>query len=260
MPAAPGSIVVQAPLHAAWHYHVLAHLDMGRDAASIHDAALAKRPWQGALLAAWDACPGRLTLQFAGLWAHDERALLALLSGDRLDSLRDPTGAALREAMLAALKSERADFEGQWQRDWEVRQADVLAFTESLPVLRAVRAALWSRRGERPPTLAVWHVPALKGHGRAVSNKLRQVVATSLSQPVEVALCQVIHEQCHSISDPLVPVADPGVARDTRAGSHGHGRHLALERAAIALGAEVITQAAPELKSAYAAWRGRFPM
>src|SRR5690606_25315702 len=54
-------------LEPALLFHVLAHLPLGRDAASLHDDTLPSRPWVQALLDAHAAAPGRLLVHALGL-------------------------------------------------------------------------------------------------------------------------------------------------------------------------------------------------
>ncbi len=49
-----------------------------------------------------------------------------------------------------------------------------------------------------------------------------------------------------------------GPPRDTRAGTRGFAAHRHAEQRAVALGATVIAEAAPELGAAYAEWTARF--
>ena len=82
----------------------------------------------------------------------------------------------------------------------------------------------------------------------------------SLAEPAEHVLCQVLHEETHVVTDPIVCAQWPadGPARDTAVGSAGYERHRALETAAVEVGEAVIAARAPRWLDAYRRWRGRY--
>jgi hypothetical protein len=217
-------------------YRVLAHLDLGLDAANLYDPSLPTADWAAELRQAYQGCPARLTAQFLPLWGH---AAERLLNDDLLPGLRTPAGARLRVALLHALALVPTR---------ELALPDTAALAARLP---ALRQALWEKKA--PPPLLLLHAPALGVHARAVVRRdgLR-VVAADLAQPL--ALIQVFHEECHPISDPGVKAR----GRDTRVGEAGHASHVSLERAAVALGARVLAGAAPDLLPDYDRWRARY--
>ncbi|MCO4764452.1 MAG: hypothetical protein KC502_23275 [Myxococcales bacterium] len=249
--------------HAAHAYGVLAHLDIGQDAASIYDASLPQPPWAEGLVRAWHHAPGRLALQFAPLLANSEAELLGLLRGTGLAPLQDEAGQVLRQTFAAALRTHvstptPATDDGH-QSHTTSPHLPPATRTQLAADLHTLRTALWAIAQCQPPALEVWHVPALRGHGRAVSQQGRRVCATSLDAPSDEVLCQILHEECHAVSDPVVH-EELGVCapRNTAVGTPGHEVHRALERAAVTLGALVIAEAMPRLMPAYAAWRARF--
>ncbi|GMV42688.1 MAG: hypothetical protein AMXMBFR64_44040 [Myxococcales bacterium] len=228
-------------------FYVLARLDLGADAASVWDPFLPAAP--RALLDAYAAAPGRLWLHWAPLWlADDERdvgALVSLLA--RTPALGDPAGRTLGALFVEAARESSAAHAARGGARWS-------GASLSAPIER-VRAALWAPG--RPPPLRVLHAPSLRGHGRAATVRGQRVVATSLAEPPDQVICQILHEETHPVTDPAVRLDGP---RDTRAGQPGHGEHLRLERAAVERTGEALAQAAPELLPAYAAWRRRFGM
>jgi hypothetical protein len=234
-------------------FHVLAHLPLGRDAASLYDETLPDRGWAGGLLEAYAAAPGRLQVHALGLW---HRAGLEALRDGPPAGLRDPAGRRLLIGLLDAMQSERAAF----MRDWEAsaaqagaRQAEVAArLTEPLTVLRA---ALWEPQGD-PPPLTLLDCPALHLAGRATSDAHRHVIAVNLAAPIDHLLCQILHEEVHPVTDPVVRDTMPSTPQDTRAGTPGHALHAAIEHAAIEVGEALILARAPEWSAAYARWRG----
>lgn len=229
----------------AWY--VLARLDLGKDAASVRDPSLPAAPH--ALLDAYAAAPGRLWLHWAPLWLPDGERELAALAAllDRTPALADPAGRALCALFLDVARESAPAHAARGGDPWS---GDLLG----APIER-VRAALWAPG--RPPPLRVLHAPSLRGHGRAATVRGARVVATSLSEPHDQVICQILHEETHPVTDPAVRLDGP---RDTRAGRAGHDAHQRLERAAVKRTGEALVQAAPELLPAYASWRRRFGM
>lgn len=236
-------------------FHVLAHLELGRDAASLHDETLPEREWAPALQAAYAAAPGRLQLHALGLW---HRAGLEGLREAPPPGLRDRAGRVLLTCLLDAMASERAGFMRGWEASAvqaEARRVEVAARLTG--PLTALRGVLWEALGE-PPPLTLLDCPALDLAGRATSDAHGHVIAVSLAAPVDHLLCQILHEEVHPVTDPVVREALPGAVQDTRTGTPGHALHEAIEHAAIEVGEAVILERAPEWAEAYARWRRRF--
>lgn len=236
-------------------FHVLAHLPLGRDAASLYDETLPVRGWVSGLHEAYAAAPGRLGVHALGL---RQRARLEVLREAPPIGLRDPAGRRLLERLLAAMESERSAFMHGWEAsatEAEARQAEVAAqLTEPLAVLRS---ALWEQQGGLPP-LTVLDCPALHLAGRGASDEHGHVVAVNLAAPIDHLLCQILHEQVHPVTDPVIRDTMSSTAQDTRVGTPGHALHAALEHAAVEVGEALILARAPEWSEAYARWRGRF--
>lgn len=242
-------------LEPALLFHVLAHLPLGRDAASLHDDTLPSRPWVQALLDAHAAAPGRLLVHALGL-RHREG--LEVLRDAPPPGLRDAAGRALLERLLDAMEHEREDFTRGWETGAaaaEVRTHEV-ADRIAAP-LTALREALWEQQGA-PPPLSVLDCPALGLAGRGGSDAHGRVVAVDLAAPVEHLLCQILHEEVHPVTDPVVRSSMSAVAQDTRVGTPGHALHAALEHAAIEVGQALVEARAPEWTEAYVRWRRRF--
>ncbi|MCA9654818.1 MAG: hypothetical protein KC501_33185, partial [Myxococcales bacterium] len=123
--------------------------------------------------------------------------------------------------------------------------------------LQRLRAALWEQQGP-PPPLIVLDCPALGLAGRGGADERGRVVAVSLAAPIEHLLCQILHEEVHAITDPVVRTQGGGATQDTRAGTPGHALHAALEHAALEVGRAVIEARAPAWSQAYARWQARF--
>ncbi len=231
---------------AARLYAVLARLDLGADAASLFDAGLATGPWVAPLLTAYRAAPGRLVLQGVAL----------LHPGELRSRLRDNPPAGLTDALGRRLCSAAAD-----GLDATAHEPPHYASVprEIIEPLQALRTALWERVGP-PPALTVVDCPALGRAGRAITAPQGRVVAVSVAEPSEHVLCQVLHEETHAVTDPLVRQSwgAAGASRDTAAGTPGYARHQALETAAIEVGDALIAARAPRWSSAYRRWRTRF--
>jgi len=234
---------------AALAYHVLAHLDLGRDAATLYDDTLPVRPWTEDLLAAYLAAPGRLSIHAAPLW-YGDRLVDRLRTGVPA-SLRDEAGRVLARCFADAIETEAPVFLAAFAADADGLADVAAAIAEPLARLRA---ALWERIGT-PPPLVVVDCPALGRHGRGTRRDDTRIVATDCSRDADWIACQVLHEEIHAITDAAVLAGrDPNI-RDTRAGAPGWRLHAELELAAIEVGEALVQARAPELAGAYARWR-----
>jgi len=249
----------KATLHSALHFHVLSHLDLGQDAASLFNASLEPRDWVDGLLSAYRNAPGRLALQFLGIQTSSLDGLREQLRyGSVATGLADETGRTLRAAFLAALDLERHDFSMAWNRDAAERQQRLVHTARSLGErLDRLRSALWEGQAE-PPPLTVLDCPALGLNGRAATCRGRRVVAANLAGDLEHALLQIFHEEIHPVTDPGVLEQQPDAPRDTHVDGDGYAAHLALEQAAVTRGREVVHAVAPDLSDGYEVWAGRF--
>jgi hypothetical protein len=236
-------------------FHVLAHLDLGRDAASVYDETLPEREWVAGLAEAYAAAPGRLAVHAMGLW---HRGGIEGLREAPPPGLRDAAGRRLLERLLDAMASVRDEFMRGWEAsgsEADARRAEVAAqIGEPLDVLRR---ALWEQHGE-PPSLTVLDCPALGLAGRGANDPHGHIVAVSLAAPTDHLLCQILHEEIHPVTDPVIRETMPSTPQDTRTGTPGHALHAALEHAAIEVGEALILARAPQWLAAYALWRSRW--
>ena len=232
-------------------YHVLAHLELGRDAASAYDDTLPTRAWTEELRAAYLAAPGRLAIHAAPLWYGE--SLVQRLRDDGPASLGDAAGRALTWAFAAAIEAEASQFLGTWDRD--LAPLSDVATIVAEPLSR-LRHALWERIGP-PPRLVVVDCPALGKHARAARCEDARLVATDCAQPIEWLVCQVLHEEIHAVTDAAVLAGRDALQRDTRVGSPGFALHAELERAAIEVGDALVQARAPEWTDAYQRWRSQ---
>lgn len=176
----------------------------------------------------------------------------------RAPGLRDGSGAVLLERFLGAVAAERESFTASWRATEVEAEARRIAVERELrEPLQRLRAALWEQQGP-PPPLTVLDCPALGLAGRGGSDERGHLVAVSLAAPLEHLLCQILHEEVHVVTDPVVRAEGGSAAQDTRAGTPGHALHAALEHAAIEVGRAVIEARAPEWTQAYARWQSRF--
>ncbi len=238
---------------AALAYHVLAHLDLGRDAANLFDDTLPPRPWVAGLHAAYLAASGRLAVHAAPLAYGD--SLVQRLRAGAPASLRDGPGRALAHAFAAAIECEAPQFLPAWDREDACSLVEV-ANAIGEPLAR-LRGALWERSGEPLPLLVV-HCPALGRHARATRRDDASIVAADFTQSIEWLACQVLHEEIHAITDTAVLAGRDASARDTRVGTPGFRLHAELERTAIEVGDALVRARAPEWIGAYAHWRAAF--
>ncbi|MFU8806074.1 MAG: hypothetical protein ACNA8W_19840 [Bradymonadaceae bacterium] len=249
------AIIVEEQPHARLYYHLLAHLDLGRDAANIHRPDFDSKEWTEHLRRAYQACPHRLLAQVLPLLVGDLDTLKKVLRRG-MPPLNDATGRSLRYQLLTAIElEEEAFFASEQARS--PRRIEHL-----LPRLDTLRGHLWGT--EPPHPLHLWDCPALLAddftHARTTRSQQGWVIALSLDAPDDEVLIQILHEDTHSITDPAVRRRFEGITQDTRAGSAGLAMHRALEQAVVDAGQELFEGHAPELLPAYQRWRKRFGM
>jgi len=260
------TISFEARFISELHAHVMSHLDLGRDAASLHRSHSFEPRWVAPLKHAYLEANGRLSLQFIGLWARDLAHVTQALDEARLPRLEDAAGRALCHWMKVALEGENERVYALWLEDEEERSTRLSGAAEVLiEPLTVLRTALWARTEQSPPPLTVLHVPSMGQHARAMGMKQdgapSRVVATSLDESWEQILCQVFHEEVHPVSDPAAYALQgeqAGAERDTHAEGRGYAIHQSIEKAAVELGQTVMAQALPEQLPAYRQWRARF--
>jgi len=250
------------PLHGELTYHVLAHLDLGADAASLFRPDLPARPWVRGLRDAYLGAPGRLAVHGLPLRSDDLDGVMRALEPGGSPLLGDEAGQVLAGRLAAALEAERVRVERRLQQTAPragARADEVLAFLRA-PLTR-LRQALWAGAGD-VPRLRILDCDALLRsggtHGRGMALPGRQVVAVALAAPREQILCQVLHEETHAVTDPRVLSSAADAHRDTRAGSEGFDLHGRLERRAVDLGQELIRAHAPQHLESYRRWRSEY--
>lgn len=235
-------------------YHVLAHLDLASDAADLHDPSLPPAAWTTALARAYARAPGRLALQHVGLIAGSLAELRAWLATPP-PALADDLGRALASRFAAATEQAAPAFLAAFAADTEPAAARAESVVQALAgPLEPLRAGLWERHGG-PPPLRLLDVPALRDAGRGTSRAGSSIVAVDLRRPIEHLLCQVLHEEVHLVTDPVVGRPGP---QDTRSGTAGFATHAALEHAAVLVGEALIAARAPAWAPAYRAWCARW--
>lgn len=229
------------------YYRVLRGIDLGSDASSLFDGHL--RPWSREL-ARWypRGAPLADRLQVAALVVPD---LEALVRG--LRAMASPVGPLLAEVLDLEEPLARMD----WDRRANLRAARAESVAAMLgPELEVVRAELWRRIEQAPPSALVIDAP-IPRCGRAASLAGQRVIAASFDDPLDALLSQIVHEDTHAVSDRAVLASWAGGARSTRPGHPGFGLHEALEAQALELGGEIVSAALPHRAAAYAAWRRR---
>ena len=243
----------EAPALAA---HVLAHLDLGSDAASTFDPSLPEQPWVAPLLAAYRRAPGQLLIQVLGLRHTRVESLIDELRFDPPAGLSDPLGRALAQRFAAALEHEAGH-----SAPIASPPTETPSLTDALKSLAALRQALWAPQGRSAPPLVILDAPALGRHGRATQLGRERRVAVSLAEPAEHVLCQVLHEEMHPITDPVVlqERRQRGAtgARSTRTTDPGFGVHAELEAVAVHATEAFLEARSPEWLPAFERWRAR---
>ncbi len=247
----PPKITIKSLPHAELHYRILTHLDLGADAANIYRSRRRTPTWASELLEVYQRAPGRLTLQVLPLWARDLDEELDLLRPGALESLDDDAGRRLATLFAERLRAEEATLPSPTPNpptpDW-------------LETLTDCRQHLWSELDEDCPPLRIVDVPALRcgqwTHGRA-TGRAERTVAVSLDAG-RAAFVQILHEEIHPVTDPVVRASFDNIRQDTRQGSAGYGLHSELERTAVEVGQALIEARAPEFVDDYCRWRERF--
>ena len=250
-------ITASKSLHVELHYHVLSHLDLDADAASLFTRRKNRAPgWVAPLADAYARAPGRLFAQMLPLYCRNLDGLRQLLGAITFPGLDDEAGRALCARLAAAIEAERADVESRWQCDDTDEMRAYLA-----EHLAPLRAALYLRTGKPEPGLHIEACDALTtgdfSHARATSAGGRRAIAVSFRPPREHVLCQVLHEEIHPVTDPPIRKRH-AASQDTRAGTAGYVLHRELERAAVEAGQELLQRHAPRLLAPYARWRARY--
>ncbi len=217
----------EAALHVELHYHLLSHLDLGRDAASIYRPRHPTPAWTSSARAGYDGLPAQV------------RALRA----SDLDALCESSPAPWADALRAAAA----------RHPWPPPPPTTEAIA---PALARIHTTLWALADSAPPPLRVFDTPALGTHGRATMLEGVQIVAVSLADP-EHALCQIAHEACHAVTDSAVRARIGGVP-DTRPGHPGFALHHALEAVAIEVVRDVTAEVEPAWSATYARWCSTF--
>ena len=259
-PAGEGSagIRLERRLAPALAYHLLSQLDLGADAASLYcyqDKPAAD--WAHALRDAYLSAPGRLTVHAHPLAYDRPEAWLDALERSPPEALRDPAGRALVSALVLAARAELP----AWSEGFTSESPGMIRARERLlPALSRLRERMWQQQGGPPPLLLL-DCPALGRHGRATLVGGTRVIAVSLDEPDGHVICQVLHEDMHAITDPIVraeqAAAFAGSTRDTRQGSPGFALHQALESVAVGATAAFLQARAPELMHDFEIWQAR---
>ncbi len=200
------------------------------------------------MLAAYRAAPGKLTIQVIGLRHTTVDSLVNALRFDPPAALSDPRGRTLARCFAAALDAEREGFE-------VASPTPMAAVGTKLAVLRQ---ALWDPQGRDAPPLRILHAPALGPNGRATRVGAERRVAVSLTQDPDHVLCQVLHEEIHPITDPIVLAERKERDRSTTRGAPGFGLHAELETVAVAATEAFLAARSPDLLPAFVRWRSRF--
>ncbi len=250
------SIRYLRPFHAALHYHVLAHLDLGQDAASLFDARLPRRDWVEDLQQAYQKAGDRLVFQVLPLFCESLDCEYQMLSEPLFGRRESSESGHPRETLQRALEDEREHFSVEWGKQKSREARTIRRFGGSHgALLGRLRNALFAPNGA--PQLDVLFVGGLANgrwtRGRATVWEGRQIIAVSPLVSKDALLIQLLHEEIHSVTDPAIR-DQSDLPQNTTVGASGFALHLALERAAIERGHQLIDSTAPRLRRAYRKW------
>jgi radical SAM superfamily enzyme YgiQ (UPF0313 family)/protein-L-isoaspartate O-methyltransferase len=236
-------------------FQVLSHLDLGVDAANLYDPSRPDAPWVAELARAYQAASGRLHIHMHALPFDDVDAWLWELEASPPPALQDDAGLALIAALAAAVRAEALAFLATW--DPAPSQLTAVA-SRLVPSLQRLRERLYAATRKTPPPLLVLDCPGLGRHARARTTGGARLVACSLAEPEGHVLMQLLHEETHPLTDPLVRahLAD-APERDTRVGTPGHAVHQELESVAVAATGAFLTARAAELVHDFEQWKAR---
>lgn len=238
-------------------FHVLSHLNLGKDAASLYNPEQTVKDWVSPLQQAYADAPGRLHLHALALNVQAIPKLKARLQFSQIGGLDDDSGMRLRRALLRAIEVEEDAFLRRWNDDSAQSTWSKSMNAHVGPALLQLRATLWEQQGKSPPPLRVLHCPDLGPRARATAIGGMRWVATSLLESPEHVLLQVLHEEMHPLTDPVVMSDWAGPQRDTRSGTDGYSLHQQLESVAIGATQAVLEAWAPEHLPAFERWLER---
>lgn len=245
-------ISVEFRPHVELHYRILSRLGLGEDAADLFRPRGQTPGWAGELLEAYRDAPGRLMLQVLPLVAADIHEELQLLEPGTLAAFADPAGRRLVELFAEILEVEAARELPVSTRPDRPSWCDTLA---------ECRDHLWSRLDDGCPPLCIVDAPALADgeftHGRATKTPQQRVVAVSLDAG-RMAFVQVLHEEIHPVTDPVVERQSQEARRDTAPGSDGFELHRRLEQMAVEVGEALVEARAAEFLDDYRRWMRRY--
>jgi len=232
-------------------FHLLSRVRLPGDAADLWGGE-PPPGWASAVAGAIRVSASPLTVQVSALAHRDADAWMASLATHPPDS---PERALLHGAQI-----EGPRFLAEWFRQTQDAQTRLRDRGDALTApLSRLRERLWEASGRPPPDLEVIDCPALGRHARATTLRGRRVVAVSLTEEPGYALCQILHEEMHPITDPLVEMTgvEASVPRQTRRDTPGWSHHQALEETAVAATHAFLSERAPEFLPDFARWTAR---
>lgn len=239
-------------------YHVLAHVDLGADAANLYrpeyvsqfrDRGGADGEAFAKAVAALDldrrSRPWPTALQSAPLARRARQAAKKALGRDRFEAFEEAALLAWR----AHLSEERVG------RMDEIRAEAERCRVEVAALLETVAARLFP---DRPPDVVLVPCSSLVDAARACREDRTQIVACEATEPpprVRTPL-QVLHEVCHVATDDVVAAhvgKDAFAASSTAACDPGSKTHRLREDAALVAGRASL-EAHGEWRDRYVAW------
>lgn len=238
------SVVFGLSRAVASYYHVLRGIDLGADASSLFDGV--ERPWSAELSRLYPRGTNLATrLQVLPLVAPDLETVTR-----RLRAMEDAFCLALADVLDREAPALRDD----WNRQLPDLQTRTDAVAETMTEeLEVARTVLWSYANRTPAKALILHA-SIDGHGRAATTTGHQVIAVSFADPDAQLFCQILHEDTHAISDPMVMATWNGGPRSTKRGAPGFTLHEVLEARALALTHDVLARTVPQRLADYERW------
>ncbi len=251
MVAADGICLEFRP-HVELHYRILSQIDLGDNAANLFRGETQPPRWAEELQRLYRRAPGRLMLQVVALIAEDLDVLLQLLEPGQFDAFDDADSRRLARRFSEILQRE----EERW-----LPEAVSSPLPGWLDVLAQCRRHLWSQLDADCPPLRIIDVPSLADgewtHGRATTVGGERVVAVSLDVG-EAAFVQLLHEEIHPVTDPVVRQQFGDRVRGTAPGDEGYEIHREIEGVAVEVGRALVEERAPQFRELYRRWERRY--
>ena len=228
-------------------FKVLSMLRLTDDAANINSVDADSPSWLPLLERAYHKADGRLALQGLPLQFPELIDLIAALDKPP-NALRNPEGMRLCSMFKTAVLSVDV------KKIESSKPSLDLIFNDIMPL----RAHLYQQINHNMPRLVVYDVPELGNSARAISLNGERRIALSTEQSTAHIRMQLLHEEIHPITDPMVLNGNKLDARSTRVCDEGYEIHLTLENTVLNVTEALLSQLRPDLLDDFYGWRQPF--